>query len=229
MVVTGRRADALDETLAAVRAAGSEGAAIVADHARALDSERAVGDAVAYLGGLDVLVNGAGIIGFEGVLESDPAAFRGLLETNLFGVYEVSRHAAPHLVAAAAGRGDASVLNVSSVAGLRPYAGLLGYCVSKAAVDMLTQSMALELAPKKVRVNAVNPGVVVTNLHLATGMSAEAYRAFLERSATTHPIGRPGTADEVAALVAFLSSDEARWITGALHSIDGGRAITSLR
>ena len=94
---------------------------------------------------------------------------------------------------------------------------------------MLTQSMALELAPKKVRVNAVNPGVVVTNLHLATGMSAEAYRAFLERSATTHPIGRPGTAEEVAALVAFLSSDEARWITGALNSIDGGRAITSLR
>ena len=103
------------------------------------------------------------------------------------------------------------------------------YATSKAALDMLTQSAALELAPKKVRVNAVNPGVVVTNLHLAAGLDDTQYRAFLERSASTHPLGRPGTADEVAALATFLISDEAGWITGGLHSIDGGRALTSLR
>ncbi|MCV5968555.1 SDR family oxidoreductase, partial [Lactococcus petauri] len=88
-----------------------------------------------------------------------PGAFRQLMETNLFSVYELSALAAPHLVKSAESGRDTSILNVSSVAGQRPYAGLLGYCTSKAAVDMLTQSMALELAPKKVRVNAINPGV----------------------------------------------------------------------
>jgi NAD(P)-dependent dehydrogenase (short-subunit alcohol dehydrogenase family) len=129
---------------------------------------------------------------------------------------------------AASGR-DAAVLNISSVASLRPYPGLLGYCTSKAALDMLTQAAAIELAPKKVRVNAINPGVVVTNLHQAAGLDPQAYQAFLERSIKTHPMGRPGTAEEVAAMAAFLVSDEAGWITGALHSIDGGRALTSLR
>jgi NAD(P)-dependent dehydrogenase (short-subunit alcohol dehydrogenase family) len=119
--------------------------------------------------------------------------------------------------------------STSSVASLRPYPGLLGYCTSKAAVDMIVQSAAIELAPKKVRVNAINPGVVVTELHTTAGLDPERYSAFLERSKSTHPLGRPGTAEEVAALACFLVSDEAGWITGQLASIDGGRALTSLR
>lgn len=225
VVVTGRRAAALEET---ARAAGGAGVVVV-DHGDPSGGERAVAGAVEALGGLDVVVNNAGVIGFDGLLDSDPAEYRRLLDVNLFGVYDVARHAAPHLVDSAKAGRDASILNVSSVAGLRPYPGLLGYCVGKAGVDMLTQVAALELAPHKVRVNAINPGVVVTNLHRATGMSEDRYAAFLERSESTHPIGRPGTPEEVAALAAFLSSDEAGWITGALHSIDGGRACTSLR
>jgi len=229
VAVTGRNRAALEETAAEVKAAGGACSVHVADHRVTAETERAVGDAASTLGGLDVLVNNAGIIGFDGVLEPEPDELRRLMDVNFFAVYDVTRFAVPHLVAAAASGRGASILNVSSVAGLRAYPGVLGYCTSKAAVDMLTQSVALELAPKKVRVNALNPGVVVTELHRNAGLDEARYAAFLERSRETHPLGRPGTADEVAALAVFLSSDEAGWITGALHSIDGGRALTSLR
>ena len=122
-----------------------------------------------------------------------------------------------------------NIVNVSSVAGLRPYPGLLPYCASKAAVDQITRCLSLELGPRGVRVNAVNPGVVVTNLHRAGGMAEEAYQAFLERGGETHPLGRVGQPEEVAELILFLASSKAAWITGTTMSIDGGRAQTSLR
>ena len=93
---------------------------------------------------------------------------------------------------------------------------------------MLTRCTALDLAPHGVRVNAVNPGVVVTELHTVTNAVAD-YPAFLERSKTTHPIGRVGQPEEIAALILFLVSDEAGWITGVTYSIDGGRALSSAR
>jgi NAD(P)-dependent dehydrogenase (short-subunit alcohol dehydrogenase family) len=101
--------------------------------------------------------------------------------------------------------------------------------VSKAAVDQLTRCSALELAPKGVRVNAVNPGVVVTNLHRNGGMDEAAYAKFLEHSKETHPLGRAGNPEEVADLILFLASDKAGWITGVTYSIDGGRAQTCFR
>ncbi|MDQ3033724.1 MAG: glucose 1-dehydrogenase [Myxococcota bacterium] len=230
VAITGRREDALAETAKQVRdESGRDAVVIRADHLHGTDNERSIDESVRALGGLDVLINNAGVIGFDGMLEARPDEFRRMVETNLFAPYALMRHAVPHLVESAASGRDASVLNVSSVASLRPYPGLLGYCTSKAALDMMTQGAAIELAPRKVRVNAINPGVVVTNLHRAAGLDSQAYEAFLERSMKTHPIGRPGSAEEVAALAAFLVGDEATWITGALHSIDGGRALTSLR
>ena len=109
------------------------------------------------------------------------------------------------------------------------FPGVLAYAVSKAALDQFTRCIALELAPHGVRVNAVNPGVVVTGLHRSGGMNDEQYEAFLERSKSTHPLGRVGTADEVADLVLFLASERASWITGGTYSIDGGRALTCAR
>jgi NAD(P)-dependent dehydrogenase (short-subunit alcohol dehydrogenase family) len=134
------------------------------------------------------------------------------------------RAAAPHLTAR-----KGSVVNVSSVNGLRSFPGVLAYCVSKAALDQLTRCAALELAPKKVRVNAVNPGVVISNLHRRGGMSEENYRGFIDRSRETHPLGRPGTPEEIADLICFLASESAAWITGETISIDGGRHLTCAR
>jgi NAD(P)-dependent dehydrogenase (short-subunit alcohol dehydrogenase family) len=106
---------------------------------------------------------------------------------------------------------------------------VLAYSVSKAAVDQLTRCAALELAASGVRVNAVNPGVVVTGLHRTAGLDDGRYAAFLEHSRTTHPLGRVGTPDEVADLILFLASDAAAWITGATMPVDGGRHLTCAR
>ena len=122
-----------------------------------------------------------------------------------------------------------NIVNISSVTGLRSFPGVLAYCVSKAGLDQLTRCAALELAPKGVRVNAVNPGVVVTEIHKRGGMSEEDYRAFLEHSKTTHPLGRVGDPREIAELVFYLASVNAGWITGATYPIDGGRALTCAR
>jgi NAD(P)-dependent dehydrogenase (short-subunit alcohol dehydrogenase family) len=122
-----------------------------------------------------------------------------------------------------------NIVNVSSVTGLRAFPNVLAYCVSKAGIDQLTRCAALELAHKGIRVNAVNPGVVVTNLHKRGGMGEDDYDKFLEHSKSTHPIGRAGTAEEVAELIAFLASDKAGWITGATYAIDGGRSQTCAR
>jgi NAD(P)-dependent dehydrogenase (short-subunit alcohol dehydrogenase family) len=178
---------------------------------------------VATLGRIDYLINAAGVIGTGGVLDTPPAEWERIFASNVDSIYYVTRHVAPHLI-----KNGGAIVNVSSVTSLRPYGNLLSYCASKAAVDMFTQCVALELAPHNVRVNAVNPGVVVTELHTVSNAVPD-YPAFLERSKTTHPLGRVGKPEEIAALCAFLCSDEAAWITGGIHSIDGGRALLSAR
>jgi NAD(P)-dependent dehydrogenase (short-subunit alcohol dehydrogenase family) len=174
-------------------------------------------------GRIDYLINAAGVIGVGGVLDTPPEEWERLFSNNVDSVYQVTRHVAPHMK-----ENGGAIVNVSSVTSIRPYGNLLAYCASKAAVDMFTQCVALELAPHGVRVNAVNPGVVVTELHTVAGTVPD-YEAFLEHSKTTHPLGRVGQPAEIAALCAFLCSDEAGWITGGIHSIDGGRALLSAR
>ena len=113
--------------------------------------------------------------------------------------------------------------------GCARFPGVLAYCVSKAAVDQLTRCAALELASKGVRVNAVNPGVVVSNLHRRGGMNEESYAAFLDALARDAPAGTSGTPEEIAELCFFLASPGAGWMTGETISIDGGRHLTCAR
>jgi NAD(P)-dependent dehydrogenase (short-subunit alcohol dehydrogenase family) len=173
---------------------------------------------------LDVLVNAAGGL-HSGTIETTTlSAWDAMLDVNLRAVFHLMQLSIPHLETR-----WGNIINVSSVTGLRAFPGVLAYCVSKAGVDQLTRCAALELAGKKIRVNAVNPGVVRTQVHRRGGMSEETYAAFLEHSRTTHPLGRVGEAEEVAELILFLASERAAWITGATYSIDGGRAQTCAR
>jgi NAD(P)-dependent dehydrogenase (short-subunit alcohol dehydrogenase family) len=174
-------------------------------------------------GKLDGVVHAAGVIGNGSVIDGSLDEWDRVMDSNLRSVMLVTRAAAQALIAT---RGSMAL--ISSVASVRPYAGLAPYCVSKAAVDMFTRCAALDFAPHGVRVNAVNPGVVVTELHTVTHAVAD-YPGFLERSKTTHPLGRVGKPEEIAALVLFLLSDEAGWITGDTVGIDGGRALASAR
>ncbi len=188
------------------------------------DRENLIDTAVKKHSGIDVLVQAAGIIS-NGTIESTTAGqWNEMMDINLNSVFRLMQLALPYLV-----ERKGNVVNVSSVTGTRAFPGVLAYCVSKAAVDQLTRCSALELAPKGVRVNAVNPGVVVTNLHKNGGMDEEAYAKFLEHSKDSHPLGRAGTPQEIADLILFLASDKAAWITGVTYSIDGGRAQTCFR
>ena len=224
VAAVGRDEAEVGRVVAEIEGRGGAALAVRADVTNEGDARRAVEETAAAFGGLDVLVNAAGIISNGTVETTALADWDAMMAVNLRAVFHLMQLAAPHLE-----RRPGSVVNVSSVTGLRAFPGVLAYCVSKAGVDQLTRCAALELAPKGVRVNAVNPSVVVTDIHRRGGMDEEAYAAFLENSKRTHPLGRVGSAAEVAELVLFLASDRASWITGATHSIDGGRAQTCAR
>ncbi|MDP1568505.1 MAG: glucose 1-dehydrogenase [Vicinamibacterales bacterium] len=223
VVLVGRNEASLGEVARTLAADGATAVVVVAD-VTAVDAPSRIVAAAAGLGGLDVLVNAAGIIAGAATEATDDALWDRMMDINVRAPFRLMREALPHLLAR-----KGAVVNVSSVTGLRAFPGLAAYCASKAAVDQLTRCAALDWAPHGVRVNAVNPGVVVTNLHRRGGMDEEKYAAFLERSRETHPLGRPGTVDEVAELILFLASDRAAWITGETISIDGGRHLTCAR
>jgi NAD(P)-dependent dehydrogenase (short-subunit alcohol dehydrogenase family) len=224
IVCVGRKEGALRDVADEVRNAGSEALPVRADLSNDSEADHVIDKGLKAFGGVDVLVNAAGFLTTGTIETTSQDAWDEMMNVNVRAVFRLMQKALPSLIDR---RGN--IVNVSSVTGLRSFPGVLAYCVSKAAVDQLTRCAALELAGKGVRVNAVNPGVVVTEIHKRGGMNSESYAAFLEHSKTTHPLGRTGRPEEIAALVLFLASDEAAWITGATYSIDGGRALTCAR
>lgn len=224
VAAVGRDQTALSHLRAAVKSAGGNCESIEADLSQRDEPDSVVSQTIEHFGGIDVLVNAAGHIS-SGTIETTSAeAWDRMIDINLRAVYLLMQRALPSLI-----ERQGNVVNVSSVTGLRAFPGVLAYCVSKAGLDQLTRCAALELASKGVRVNAVNPGVVVTEIHKRGGMTEEQYEAFLQHSKDTHPLGRVGDASEIAELIFFLASSRASWITGATYSIDGGRAQTCAR
>jgi NAD(P)-dependent dehydrogenase (short-subunit alcohol dehydrogenase family) len=224
VVALGRNQESLREVANAVKNAGGEALTLTVDVTNGEEAQSAIDAAISKFGRLDVLVNAAGHISSGSIENTSLTAWDAMMNVNLRAVFQLMQMASPHLI-----KTKGNIVNVSSVTGLRSFPGVLAYCVSKAAVDQLTRCAALELAPKGVRVNAVNPGVVVTEIHKRGGMSEADYEKFLEHSKTTHPLGRVGDPKEVADLILFLASEKASWITGGTYSIDGGRALTCAR
>lgn len=191
---------------------------IPADLTNEKDVENIINSTVKHYGQLDVLVNNAGILETGTIENTSLAQYDRLMNTNVRSIYYLTMLAVPHLL-----KTKGNIVNVSSVNGIRSFPGVLAYNVSKASVDQFTRCVALELALKGVRVNAVNPGVILTELQKRGGLSDEQYAAFLERTKETHALGRPGKPEEVAATIAFLASNLASNITGASVPVDGGR------
>jgi NAD(P)-dependent dehydrogenase (short-subunit alcohol dehydrogenase family) len=224
VTAVGRNADVLRNLETALKTTGAEPLILTGDVTDQDDRERAIDQTIKMFGRLDVLVNAAGHISSGSIENTSLASWDAMMDVNLRSVFQLMQMAAPHLI-----KTKGNVVNVSSVTGLRSFPGILAYCVSKAGLDQLTRCAALELAAHGVRVNAVNPGVVVTEIHKRGGMEAAAYEKFLEHSKTTHPLGRVGDPKEIADLVLYLASEKASWITGGTYQIDGGRALTCAR
>lgn len=224
VAVTGRKMEALLDLVGRIAAAGGEAAAFPGDLTNDDDRRKIVSEAGAHFGGIDILVNAAGTIANGTIENTTLADWREMFAINLESVFSMMQLAVPYLE-----RHKGSIVNVSSVTGIRAFPNVLAYCASKAGVDQLTRCAALELAPKGIRVNAVDPGVVVSNLHRRGGMGEEKYQAFLEHSKTTHPLGRVGQPADIANAILFLASDQSAWITGASVPVDGGRHRTCAR
>ncbi|KAH8289693.1 hypothetical protein KR054_009507, partial [Drosophila jambulina] len=212
--LVGRNVANLEETKRNLKGAKAE--IVVADVTK--DAASIVQQTLDKFGRIDVLVNNAGILGKGGLIDLDIEEFDSVLNTNLRGVILLTKAVLPHLL-----KTKGAVVNVSSCAGIRPFAGALSYGVSKAALDQFTKIVALEMAPQGVRVNSVNPGFVVTNIHKNIGIVDEEYKGVLQRAINSHPMGRVGDVTEVAEAVAFLASSKASFTTGALLPIDGGK------
>jgi NAD(P)-dependent dehydrogenase (short-subunit alcohol dehydrogenase family) len=174
--------------------------------------------AIEVMGGVDVVINNAGISIRHSFLEIAPDEWKRVIETNLTGNFYVAQTAARHMVA----RGGGVILNTASTNGIMGYPNYADYNASKAGVIELTRSMALELAPA-VRVNAVAPGYVLTPMQ-----RAEYTDEMLEDVNRKLPLQRHARPEEVAGLFAFLASDEAAYLTGHVYAIDGGEIAGGL-
>lgn len=191
---------------------------VVEDLCKEEEIERLIKETIEHYNQLDILVTSAGII-VPGTCEKMTMNdFDKQMDINVRSVFHLTKLAIPHLI-----KTKGNIIHVSSVTGLRSFPGVNAYCLSKAAIDQFTRVTALELAPQQVRVNAVNPGVIKTEVHKRGGMSDEDYQKFLQHCKETHALGRYGEVEEVASVIAFLASDSASFITGATIPVDGGR------
>ncbi|XP_056013719.1 3-oxoacyl-[acyl-carrier-protein] reductase FabG-like isoform X1 [Ostrea edulis] len=225
VAITGRNVDNLAKTAAECeKGNGKKPFTFSGDLTNEDFVKRLVKETVNRYGKLDILVNNAGIVKTGTIEMTSLEQYDDTMNINVRAIYHLTMLAVPHLI-----QTKGNIVNVSSVNGVRSFDGVLPYCMSKSAIDQFTRCTAIELAPKQVRVNSVNPGVTITEIHKRGGMDEEAYQKFLERSKTTHALGRSGQVEEVANTIAFLASDSASFITGVQMLVDGGKHILCKR
>jgi NAD(P)-dependent dehydrogenase (short-subunit alcohol dehydrogenase family) len=215
---TEQRLRAATEQLKAVAATGAEVRYVVADVTREDDVVGAVATATEVTGGLDVLFACAGgSLHLGPIVLSDVESFRATIDLNITGTFLAIKHVAPVM----AGTGGGSIIGMSSIAGVSTHKYMSAYCVGKAGIEMLVKVAADELGGSGIRVNAVQPGLVDTELVGFITEGGDLLDDYLEQM----PISRVGTVDDIAAAVRFLAGPESTWITGQMLGIDGGHQL----
>ncbi|MBU6486283.1 MAG: glucose 1-dehydrogenase [Burkholderiales bacterium] len=202
-----------DAVVSAITAAGGKAVAVGGDVSKAADAQGIVDAAVESYGRLDILVNNSGVYEFAPIESITEAHYRKQFDTNVLGVLLTTQAAVKHL-----GEG-ASIINVSSVASTITPPESAVYSGTKGAVDAITGVLARELGPKKIRVNAINPGMIVTEGTRSAGVIGSDMEQFM---VSQTPLGRVGQPDDIASAVVFLASDDARWLTGEHIIASGG-------
>jgi 3-oxoacyl-[acyl-carrier protein] reductase len=212
VAICARRAEVLEKTAGEIRKLGAEVLAVTADATKADAMARFVEQVVQRFGRIDILVNNAGITRDNPLAAFDDDDVAAVLATNVTGVFNVTRAVVPYMTSQRSG----VIVNLSSVAGDKGGRGQTNYAASKGAINAFTRALAVELAPRKVRVNCVAPGVIETE------MSAEVRELAGDAVLSRILLRRYGQASEVADAVWFLASAHASYVTGQVLTIDGG-------
>lgn len=201
----------------AIKQAGGKAVAVGASVAVESDVKKLFEETRKAFGHVDILVNNAGVFAFAPIDQLETAEFNRQYNTNVLGLLHVIKAALPLFP-----QEGGSIINISSVASTAAPPASAIYSGTKGAVDTLTKALAKELGPKKIRVNAINPGLVITEGVHTAGISGSDFEA---NAVAQTPLGRAGQPEDIALPVAFLASDDARWITGETIFVSGGFAI----
>lgn len=220
VVVCSRKRENVEPVAEEIRAAGGEALAVEAHVGQTEQVEALVARTLETFGRIDIAVNNAATNPHFGpILTADEGQWDKILDTNVKSAFRVAKAVAPHLQA----QGGGKIINVASVAGLRPSPAMGVYSVSKAALIMLTQVLAVELAPSNVQVNAIAPGVIKTRFSQVLWQTPTLAEPILKST----PLGRFGEPEDVAGVALFLASPASDYITGAVFLVDGGMNIAS--
>jgi NAD(P)-dependent dehydrogenase (short-subunit alcohol dehydrogenase family) len=212
--------DAAETVVRQIRERGGDAEAIQADVGAYAEAEQLVAATLARFGRLDILVNNAGIVSRKSIMEVSLEDWDRVVHTNLYGCFHCSRLAAQHMVARG---GGGKIVSISSIHGRVAKANMGPYCATKAAIDMFSKQLAVELAPHKINVNVVASGTITTDINIALYKSTEPADIALRRAVLARiPLGVIGEPEDIGHAVAFLASDAARYVTGAVLYVDGG-------
>jgi 3-oxoacyl-[acyl-carrier protein] reductase len=213
IAVANKSAENAEETARRIREAGGKAIVVLGDIGSAADTESCIAQVSRELGGLDVLVNNAGISPLGSILDTSLDLWQRTLATNLSGIFYAMKYSLPLLIA----RGGGSIVNIAGTLGIHAMPRKAAYCAAKAGVVNLTRQAAIDYGPQGVRINCICPGYIDTRLNAR--LTQHDKEMFLGKL----PLRHGGEPSDVANAVAYLASDEARYVTGSIFTVDGGQ------
>lgn len=221
VALVGRNAEKFKNVVAKIKQSSitAEPLVILADVS--IDAKRIIDETIEKYQRLDILINNAAFGKLATIETITMELYDSIMNTNLRSVVELTQLAVPYL-----SETKGNVVNISSIASNRAFPGFLPYCMSKAALDQFTKCAALELAPKGIRVNCVNPGIILTDFAENAGFSKEQVDAKVERAKETYPVGRVGESEDVVGAIAYLANEKSSFITGVCFTVDGGITLS---
>lgn len=220
VVLVGRNKERLADVSNQIISNGSPNPLVIAADITK-DADQIISKTIEHFGKINILINNAGIFTEENIENIEIEVFDKVMDTNLKSAIQLTQKAIPYLE-----KTKGNILNVSSTASIKAVPNLLSYCISKAALDQFTKCISLELAPKGIRVNAINPAAIRTPIYRKLGIDSDEEEKLYDSYKSRYPMGRIGEVSDTSAAIEYLTGDSASFITGTLFPVDGG-ALTA--